>query len=162
MATPPIAAHNVRRIVLAVLTLTACAGMVALAQQAPPVAGRWQYLQPPDKQGEVLDLSQTAGRWRGVFNGLERAGEHGLFYFVVEVENLVVQPDGSVRFDVGDRSLFAKRPPLSRPGREGDRGFVRGRMHFSGRLESGDLVLRCEDKDQSCPDAVLRFKRIAD
>jgi hypothetical protein len=143
----------------ALVSLAALVASTALAQQAPSVAGRWQYLQPPDQQGEVLDLSQASGRWRGVFNGLERAGEHGLFYFVVEVENLVVEPDGRVHFEVGYRSLFAKRPPLSRLGGEGDSGFIRGRMHFSGRLDGSDLVLRCEDKDHSCPDSVLRFTR---
>ena len=42
------------------------------------LAGRWQYLQPPDKEGEVLELFVSSGRWRGIMNGLERAGEHGL------------------------------------------------------------------------------------
>lgn len=127
---------------------------------APPLAGRWQYLQPPDIEGEVLDLFVSSGRWRGVMNGLERAGEHGLFYYVAELEGLEVSPDGGIRFEVGERSLFDRRPALSELGGKGDAGVVRDRMRFSGRLESGDLVLRCAGAGGSCPDSTLRFKRI--
>jgi len=58
---------------------------------ASSFVGRWQYIQSPDKEGEVLDLEVSSGRWRGILNGLERAGEHGLFYYVVETENLAVR-----------------------------------------------------------------------
>jgi hypothetical protein len=133
-----------------------------LAGPEPSLAGRWQYLQPPDKEGEVLDLSVSAGRWRGVLNGLERAGEHGLYYFVVEVEEFAVETDGTMRFEVGERKLSRRRPPLSQLTGEGDDGVTRYRMRFTGRLEGEDLVLRCEDGDTgSCPDRILRFKRIA-
>jgi len=52
----------------------------------PDFVGRWEYIQPPDREGEVLDLWESGSRYRGIMNGLERAGEHGLFYFVVEVQ----------------------------------------------------------------------------
>jgi hypothetical protein len=126
----------------------------------PPLAGRWQYLQPPDAEGEVLDFTLSSGRWRGIMNGLERVGEHGVFYYVIEVERLEVAPDGTVRFEVGEHSLFRRRPPLSAVGDSGDAGIVRDRMRFTGRLEAGDLVLRCVGPSSSCPDSTVRFKRI--
>jgi hypothetical protein len=126
----------------------------------PGLIGRWQYLQPPDREGEVLDFSYSAGRWHGVMNGLERAGEHGLFYYVVAVGNLAVESNGGIRFEIGERAFHSKRPALSRLGGQGGGGFARSRMRFSGRLEGGDLVLRCEDNDGSCPDSILRFKKM--
>ena len=152
---------------------TACARLLAIAavialttsakvkQKAPPSwTGRWQYLQPPDLEGEVLDLRDSSGHWRGIMNGLERAGEHGLFYYVVAVESLQVEPGGNLRFVVGERSLFSRRPPLSTLLRTGDAGVNRYLMRFNGRLEAGDLVLRCVDPGGSCPDSTLRFKKV--
>jgi len=151
-----------RHTILAAVAPIAFVALAAVAQQsAPALAGRWQYLQPPDKEGEVLDLFVSSGRWRGIMNGLERAGEHGLFYYVVEVERLAVEPDGSIRFEIGERSFFRKRPALSQLRGEGDGGLARSRMRFSGRIEGADLVLRCQDDDGSCPDSTIPFKKIA-
>lgn len=148
------------RTLVALFILTALAAVAIAAPSEPGLVGRWQYLQPPDQEGEVLDLSYSAGRWHGVMNGLERAGEHGLFYYVVAVGNLAVETDGGIRFEIGERSFHHKRPALSHLGGQGDGGFARSRMRFAGRLEGGDLVLRCEDDDGSCPDSILRFKKI--
>jgi hypothetical protein len=148
-------------------TLLTPAALLALISSAvlgqPPASllpGRWQYLQPPDTEGEILDLVVSADGWRGIMNGLERAGEHGLFYYVAEVEQLAVEPDGNLSFEVGSRSFFSQRPALSQLAGEGDSGFARARLSFAGRLEAGDLVLRCTDDDGSCPDSTLRFERI--
>ena len=146
----------------AITVLLAFITSTATAQQAVEnLAGHWQYLQPPDQEGEILVLLRSSGRWRGIMNGLERTGDHGLYYYVVEVENLVVDPNGSIRFEVGYRSFFRSRPALSDRAREGDAGFARGRMRFAGRVEGRDLILRCEDEDRSCPDSTLRFMRLA-
>lgn len=147
---------------LGIVTLVAVAHCAsATTQAAPPLAGRWQYIQPPDAEGEVLDLLVSSGKWRGFLNGLERAGEHGVFYYVAELESVEVAPDGAIRFEVGERSLSSRRPALSAPGGAGDAGVVRDRMRFAGRLEGGDLVLRCVGPGGSCPDSTLRFKRIS-
>jgi hypothetical protein len=141
--------------------LVTLAASVAFAQQPPRgYAGRWQYLQPPDTEGEILDLSFSAGYWHGIMNGLERASEHGLFYYVIAVERLVVDPQGKISFEIGARSLFHARPVLSRLDGQGDGGFTRDRMWFTGRIEDGDLILRCQDESGSCPDSTSRFKKI--
>lgn len=127
----------------------------------PPLAGRWQYLQPPDTEGEVLDLAVESGRWRGIMNGLERAGEHGLFYYAVELEKLTVTPDGSINFEIGEREFFTKRPPISHLGGKADGGFARSPMRFSGRIMGGYLELQCKDEDGSCPDSSLRFEKLS-
>lgn len=126
----------------------------------PALAGRWQYLQTPGTQGEVLDLTFADDRWRGIMNGLERAGEHGLFYYVVELQNLSVTRDGNIHFEVGEREFFNKRPRLSHPGGKGDGGIARSQMRFFGRIADDELVLQCSDEDGSCPDSSLRFKRV--
>ena len=155
---------------LEIAALVAFAVLVALpgcdagaTEVGPMLAGRWQYVQPPDPEGEVLDLIAFSGRWRGIMNGLERAGEHGLYYYVAEVENIEVAPDGAIRFEVGERTLHSRRPAISSLAAARDAGaagVVRDRMRFTGRVEAGDLVLRCVDPGGSCPDSTLRFRRM--
>lgn len=132
---------------------------VISCSKVPALSGHWQYLQPPDTEGEILDLVKNDGQWRGIMNGLERAGEHGLFYYAVEVENLIVKKDGSISFTVGERVFYSKRPVLSHLGGEGDGGFSRTPLFFSGQLKDGNLVLQCAS-DDSCPDSTLQFKRL--
>lgn len=157
------ASAAVRLCAVSVVILFALGCPAVFSQTAEStLSGRWQYLQPPDKEGEVLDLFVASGQWRGIMNGLERAGEHGLFYYIAALENLAVEPDGSLRFEIGERRFFRKRPPLSQLGVVGDSGVARSRMRFSGRLAADDLVIRCEAEDGSCPDSTLRFSRIAE
>jgi hypothetical protein len=136
------------------------AGAPLAQEPVSGIVGRWQYLQPPDSEGEVLDISRDGGRYRGVMSGLERAGEHGLYYYVVEVTDLRISTDGRVSFAVGSRSFFRQRPGLSALGKEGNAGRTLESMSFSGRLDGADLVLRCEGPGASCPDAVLRFRKL--
>ena len=133
--------------------------MIVSCSKDSALSGRWQYLQPPDHEGEVLDLIYNNGQWRGIMNGLERTGDHGLFYYVVEVEGIVVKRDGSISFKVGERRLFKKRPALSNIGGEGDGGIIHSPMHFAGQLKDGTLMLQCTD-DYSCPDSTLQFNRL--
>jgi hypothetical protein len=129
---------------------------------SPEFAGRWEYIQPPDREGEVLDLWESGSRYRGIMNGLERAGEHGLFYFVVEVQKLNISTESTISFVVGERSFFARRPSLSVLDVTGDSGHARDLMRFEGRLDGADLVLRCSGSGGSCPAEIMRFKRVLD
>lgn len=144
------------------LALLAAAGIGISSAAATQVqlVGRWQYLQPPDRQGEVLDIFLDSGRYRAVMNGLERTGEHGLFYYVVEAADFAVAPDGRISFTVGERVFFSTRPPLSRLGSEGNAGMTRDKLRFQGKMERGTLVLECQGPPGACPDTVLRFKRL--
>lgn len=145
---------------LALIAMAVLVLLIASCSKESALSGRWQYLQPPDAEGEILDLVKNNGQWRGFMNGLERAGEHGLFYYVVEVEDLIVKADGSISFTVGERAFYRKRPVLSQVGGEGDGGFARMPMFFAGQLQDGYLVLACKG-DDSCPDLILRFEKAA-
>jgi hypothetical protein len=149
------------RAIACALASTLLVGATLAQSSAPDIVGRWQYIQPPDRHGEILDISLSNGRYKGIMNGLERAGEHGLFYYVVEVSDLSIGVDGSMRFTVGPRSYYRQRPKLSVLGASGDGGGTRESMHFSGRLEGHELVLQCKDPGFSCPDSSLRFKRLS-
>ena len=97
-----------------ITALVALTSSAAIAKQSEPsFAGRWQYLQPPDTEGEILDLFVSSGNWRGTMNGLERAGEHGLFYYVTAIENTEVAPDGTIRFN-GRLEVSWRLAPASR------------------------------------------------
>ena len=145
---------------LTVILSGACQAQALQRPLASSIVGRWQYIQSPDSEGEVLDIVISGDRYIGIMNGLERAGEHGLFYYVVKVSHFVITIDGKIRFVVGPRLFHRQRPALSTLDAKGDGGGTQERMVFSGRLEGAELLLQCSDRGASCPDSVLRFRKI--
>lgn len=153
------------------LALLALIGLLMSCSTSPPfdsmlqLAGTWKYRQGADLEGEELVFSLSKGSWpniswRGVMTGLERSGDHGLFHYITEVENLVVEPNGAVRFEIGYRTFHSQRPTIAELGIEGRSGFSKSRMWLSGYLRHDRLEFRCTDDDQwSCPDKEMVFTR---
>jgi hypothetical protein len=128
--------------------------------------GTWEYRQAAgtgfDREGERLEFSWKEKSIRGVYLGLEREGEHGLFYTAVEMKNLTVGPNGEIAFVVPERDLFEKRPKSVEEARQKTResaGFTRDELHMQGRITGGTLTLQCVSKSPSCPDRVMVFKK---
>lgn len=142
-------------------------GLLVSCSTPPPfdsmleLGGTWQYRQGNNLEGEELDFSMSKGAWRGVMIGLERSGDDGLFYYVSEVENLVVEPNGAVRFEIGYRTFHSHRPRITDLGVDGPSGFSKSRMWLSGYLRRDRLELRCVDDDElSCPEKEMVFTRV--
>jgi hypothetical protein len=155
----------------------ACIGLLALALWGCPprsstssgscpsrVLGAWEYRQAAgdgyDREGERLELTCKDDSLRGLYFGLERAGEHGLFYTLVEVRNLTATPSGRISFVVPERELFQRRPqglqavharilPSS--------GVTRDELRYQGYVDNGRLVFNCVSKDSSCPEKRMVF-----
>lgn len=130
------------------------------------IIGTWEYRQAAgkgfDKQGEILRITRNNGRIQGVYYGLEREGEHGLFYTAVEMKGLIVKDNGEVIFTVPERNLFTKRPDRAqRMELEKSRsaGFTRDELQMKGRLQVDKLILNCTSESRSCPEAVMVFQK---
>ena len=150
------------------LGILVLAGLVVGGQSPTPECprqflGNWEYRQAAghgfDAEGERLELSCNGQTLRGLYHGLERAGEHGLFYTLVEVRDLKAAA-GMISFVVPERELFQK-PPSSldavRQKRLPSSGHTRDQLHFQGRVEDRKLVLTCTAEDGSCPDRRMVF-----
>jgi hypothetical protein len=144
------------------------AGMSAPSSGACPgrFLGAWEYRQRAgqeyDEEGERIELTCVGGSLRGLYFGLEREGEHGLFYTLVEVPDLEVSPDGTLMFTVAERELFIHRPRSLqevRQNRVTAAGFTKDTLHMQGGLSEGNLALTCLSKRGSCPEAVMVFHR---
>jgi hypothetical protein len=99
---------------------------------------------------------------RGLYFGLERAGEHGLFYTLVEMKELRVTPDGALWFLVPERELFSERPRTLEEIRLKKvtwAGVTRDTLVMRGRLERGHLYLTCTSTNGQCPDNVMMFRK---
>lgn len=128
--------------------------------------GGWEYRQRAgdsyDLEGERIELTCVGGSLRGLYFGLEREGEHGLFYTLVEVPEIKVSQDGTVTFTVGERELFLHRPKNLQEVRQNRltaAGFTKDTLHMQGGLTEGNLALTCRSRAGSCPDAVMVFHR---
>jgi hypothetical protein len=128
--------------------------------------GRWEYRQKAgegyDEEGERLELSCRAGSLVGLYHGLEREGEHGLFYTLTEVRDLKLSAEGELSFSVPARALF-DRPPATLQEVEQKKlassGFTRDELLMKGRLQGKTLSLSCTSQSISCPEDVMLFKR---
>jgi hypothetical protein len=128
--------------------------------------GAWEYRQRAgdgyDAEGEKLQLSCRDKVLQGLYYGLEREGEHGLFYTLVEVTSLKVGPEAGLSFTVPGRELFYERPKDLQEvtGKKLESaGFTRDELHIQGRLKDGSLVLSCTSKGGSCPESVMGFRK---
>jgi hypothetical protein len=127
--------------------------------------GVWEYRQAAgesaESEGERLDLTCSRKGLRGVYYGLEREGDEGLFYTAVEVKNLTITGD-DIAFVVPERELFSTRPRrLETVIRKELRpsGLTRDQLSFHGRLEHQKLVLTCTAKMSTCPEGRMVFTR---
>lgn len=134
--------------------------------------GAWKYRQENsaadtgyDSEGERLLLKRDADSLTGIYLGLEREGEHGLFYSAVKIEDVIVSEDGRLSFTVPRRRLFSQRPnSLEEAARMEEADNVSGNtnvtLQMAGRFDRGVLVLKCEAVDgYSCPAESLSFHK---
>jgi hypothetical protein len=126
--------------------------------------GTWEYRQKAgdgyDNEGERLELSCTGSSLQGIYYGLEREGEHGLFYTLVEMTDLKLNAEGELSFTVPVRELFHARPkdPQERK-KLRSAGFTRDELHLRGRIEAGTMILSCTASSSSCPEDTMVFRK---
>jgi hypothetical protein len=149
-----------------------CAVLVAIcgahAAQRTGIVGEWEYRQTNsasatgfDREGERLVFREAAGgRLTAEYYGLERAGEHGLFYTAVEATEVATGPDGTVRLTVPPRRLFRARPrTLNDAARLESAGATKDELVLTGRINKDVLEMTCSGAAGSCPDSRMTFRR---
>jgi hypothetical protein len=131
--------------------------------------GTWEYRQANvgsptglDSEGERLMFRRAAdGRLVVDYFGLEREGEHGLYYTAVEVTGFKIDPDGTVRLIVPARRLFRTRPAsVENAATLKEAGFTKGELSFSGQLTGENLVVSCSAQLNDCPESRMIFRRL--
>ncbi len=150
-----------------VLLLAASAATPARASGDPfgPFLGVWEYRQENrgtasgyDHEGERIEFSRRGDAVQGLYYGLEREGEHGLFYTLVEVREVSLAADGKISFRVPPRHMFTKRPRTL--GEQApSAGFTSDELTMRGHIENTRLVLHCSSRSATCPDKVMVFRK---
>lgn len=128
--------------------------------------GTWEFRQAAgdgyDAEGERLEVTCRGNAVHLLYHGLEREGEHGLFYTLVEAKDVHVTPARHISFVVPERELFRQRPQnleAVKQKRLTSAGITRDELHLEGRLENQKLVLTCTAKGGSCPEPRMVFHR---
>ncbi len=99
---------------------------------------------------------------QGLYFGLEREGEHGLFYTLVEMADLKVTPAGELSFTVSERDLFQERPRTLQEVKQkklASAGVIRDKLYLRGRLKEEKIIVTCTSQGHSCPDTVMVFHK---
>ena len=142
----------------------------AISRAGELLTGTWEYRQKNsasptgyDAQGERLELRREDGSIRGLYFGLERTGDHGLWYTLVQIKDVEVSDEGGIAFTVPGRDFFSERPrsleDIERL-KTLPKGFTSTPLKFRGGLRNGELILRCASEAYECPDDVLIFRRV--
>jgi hypothetical protein len=124
----------------------------------------WEYrqLNPAspsgfDDEGERILFTRHGDKVTGLYFGLEREGEHGLFYTLVELENIGITAN-KISFTIPARTLYSKRPAkLGEPPEQAGR--TNSELTYEGTWEDERLVLLCNDTSLSCPDRRMVFRK---
>jgi hypothetical protein len=154
------------------LALGIAAGAGAAAgthAQAPGLEGSWEYRQANpgrpygvDAEGERLVIARsTRGELTAQYFGLERTGEHGLYYTAVEARVTSVA-DHVIRVVVPERTLLRTRPRSLEHARTLESaGVTRDPLTFHASLVSdGRLLATCTAAAGACPARELVFHRM--
>ena len=134
-----------------------------------PLLGRWEYRQQNparpggvDEEGERLEFVRgDDGALTASYFGLEREGEHGLFYTATAIRVLSLDEQGTVRLTVPARRLFSRRPASLAEAATGEyaAGFTKDSLRLAGSIENGDLVLVCSADAGACPERTMVFRK---
>lgn len=142
---------------------TACAEPLSSVEN---LVGTWEYRQPAgqtyDDEGEIIKFAEVNGRAKGTYFGLEREGEHGLFYTAVEIKDLKLIRGSEIYFTVPERTLFERRPKITQEPerrRMPSAGFTRDELKMEGVIQGEKLILHCKSEGKSCPDEVMTFEK---
>ncbi|NVM74785.1 hypothetical protein FHW83_000545 [Duganella sp. SG902] len=139
-----------------------CTGQAAEAQTSGLI-GRWEHRFPGDSEGDIIVLRLEHDVIKGDYMGLEREGEHGLYYSATEIKDLEAV-NGEIRFIVPSRNFFVKRPKnpaQANAWAKNPSGGSNEKLEFQGHLVNGKLELACSSKFGGCPDTHMAFLRRA-
>ena len=127
--------------------------------------GTWEYRQRAgagyDAEGERIELLSNGAAVIGLYFGLEREGEHGLFYTAVELKDIRVE-QGRILFTVPERHLFTDRPKSLKEAKLNEprsSGYTRDELKMRGYLKDGSLMVTCMSALSTCPDKVMEFRK---
>lgn len=161
-------------LLLACLMLAIAASAVAADELPDPLAGfvgTWEYRQENsaapsgyDDVGERLEITRRDRALHIVYFGVERTGDHGLYFSVVEAQDVKVDDAGRLDFVVpASRRYHGERPAsLEAERRMPGAGSAGKRLEFSGELVGEELRMTCGEEFpgyENCPAPGLVFLR---
>lgn len=133
-----------------------------------PFMGTWEYRQSNsgadsgyDSEGERLVFENMNGELQGVYHGLEREGEHGLFYSVVEVTDIKLKNKEEISFTVPARRVFCNRPKGIEEAESIKQGcgFTSYQLFMEGKIDDNKLIITCDPDYWTCPDKKMVFRK---
>jgi hypothetical protein len=152
---------------LGFLAIAVLSGRI-VAEPAPGAfQGHWEYRQAAlpgefDAEGEIISFTVKDGKLLGTYSGLERMGEHGLYYTFVDIDSIETKAGNGISFVIPARNFHAKRPKSKADlGKKEfqSAGHSNGRLRLTGALKEGRLVLECASATDECPEKRMVFRK---
>lgn len=130
--------------------------------------GTWEYRQRNvatpsgvDPDGERLVIARAGGQVVITYLGLEREGEHGLYYTAVQATNVRRSEAGLIAFTVPARTLYRNRPrSLAHAAGLESAGVTTHALSLTAEKRGDALIVTCVSSVESCPESTMTFQRL--
>ncbi len=122
----------------------------------------YQYLydsEVPDHLFTLIFKCEGNGL-KGKIFGPDPEGEHGLWFFRADLENLKVDSLDNIEFEFSQGHLYPDRITMDNyldSLNTDNAGFSRGQIYFKGKMSGDSIVFKCSP-DYDCYDATMTFR----
>lgn len=129
----------------------------------PDLAGVYEYKSAEKGENHYIVLEEVDGQLNGGYYGTEDSKGHGIFFYGVEMTNLLIDREGNIEFEINDRALF-ETTQFKLIKRKKDRdepvGYSREPLKYIGRINKDEIQLTCDSKFQDCWADTLTFEKV--
>jgi len=122
----------------------------------------YQYLydsEVPDHLFTLIFKCEDNGL-KGKIFGPDPEGEHGLWFFRADLENIKVDSVNNIEFEFSQGYLYPDRITMDNyldSLNTDNAGFSRGQIYYKGKISGDSIVFKCSP-DYDCYDATMTFR----
>jgi hypothetical protein len=122
----------------------------------------YQYLSNSEVPEHLFTLifKCKEDRLKGKIFGPDPEGEHGLWFFRADLENLKIDSLNNIEFEFSQGYLYPDRITMDNyldSLNTDNAGFSRGQIYYKGKISGDSIVFKC-DPDYDCYDQVMTFR----
>jgi hypothetical protein len=122
----------------------------------------YQYLYDSEVPDHLFTLifNCEESKLKGKIFGPDPEGEHGLWFFRADLDNLKIDSLNNIEFDFSQGYLYPDRITMDNyldSLSTDNAGFSRGQIYFKGKMSGDSIVFRC-NPDYDCYDEIMTFR----
>lgn len=122
------------------------------------------YKSSKETENHYIMFDNIDNELQGFYFGTEDGNGHGVFFYAAEMDNLKIDKDGNIEFEIGDRKLFETTQfKIIKREDQKDKpiGHSRGVLKYRGQIIKDRIELICESEHQDCWTNKMTFEKLS-